>query len=128
MICKNCGSVVKDGMRFCSQCGAPMKPDYAHEVNPEAEKAELANLEKVYKELKAEKERLLEEEERESERLKREIEHMLIKAETESSAIKTETSTLENNSEELQYCPFCGAHVGDMKYCAKCGRNVREIR
>lgn len=119
MFCKNCGYKVKDGMKFCSRCGAPVNENVKNQYPNENE---LADMEEKYQGLLNQKEAIIEKIKGESDELLEDIENLLSQAEQSDE----ENFKSEENTEMLQYCPFCGFHVGSMKFCARCGRNVRE--
>lgn len=120
VFCKKCGNKVKDGMQFCSRCGTPVNKKIRKQYPDEIE---LADMEKKYQDLLNQKETILEKIKEESGEIRKEIEKLLSQAEqSDGTALKP-----EENAEILQYCPFCGFHVGNMEFCARCGRNVREV-
>lgn len=120
MFCKNCGNMVKDGMRFCTKCGAPVGVSH---TDQDLEKIELENLEKMYQTLVGQKDKIISDLEHESDELWKEIEGLISQAES-AELVQMDS---KKRGDRLEYCPFCGFHVGDMEFCGRCGRNMKEV-
>lgn len=141
MFCMNCGKELREGAKFCTACGVPVKGALQEPVIEERDEMEI--LKEQYEGLVADVEakraeyESLKKEVQEADKVKlelailhEEIEDLLknarfsIPVEKVALSPKDAVQRPEGGSVQKKFCPKCGARVDNARFCGKCGNKM----
>lgn len=121
MFCSKCGVELKQGAKYCVNCGNAVKEN--DKENNVIEGRQYLDEEYEYSlSKKKQKDKVIKTLD-EINSIKKEIDELLDSIVTEHKAEYIQKS--QEKIEEIKYCPYCGFYVDAASFCGRCGKRVR---
>ena len=142
MFCMNCGKEIKEGLKFCTNCGAPVESVIQEPVVEEVDDTEalIAQYESLLADVEAKKNEYeqLRRASEEADKIKldiitvhEEIENKLKNARVVRAAANSymqNTAPVQearNTQNQPKFCPYCGSRItGNARFCGSCGKQI----